>query len=158
MLDQPVPSTPINRKPWFWIAISGTVLLLACCLGVAVSAFQSDDPAAGDTGAASQAPQESPSANESPDESADESEDEPTQESPEVAEIEIPSVIDMNAAVARDELERLGFTNVQFGSLDEEHNTLGVLVPANWTVVEQSHAPGSMVLTDAVIVLGCVKN
>ncbi|MFD0557355.1 PASTA domain-containing protein [Stackebrandtia endophytica] len=149
MLDQPVPSTPVNRKPWFWIAIAGAVLALACCLGLATSAFKPDDTAAGDSGTASEARQE----DSSPDGS-----DETVEESPEVAEIEMPSVVDMNAAVARDELERLGFTNVQFGSLDEEHNTIGVVNPANWTVIEQSHEPGRLVPADAVIVLGCMKN
>lgn len=76
----------------------------------------------------------------------------------EVAEISMPSVIDKNAAVAEDELEKLGFTAIELGSVDSENDTLGVVNPANWTVKEQSHKKGEKVAADATIVLGCVKN
>lgn len=73
-------------------------------------------------------------------------------------ELTMPSVVDKNAAVAKDELEKLGFTKIELGSVDPENNTLGVVNPSNWTVKEQSHQKGEKVAADAVIVLGCVKN
>ena len=74
------------------------------------------------------------------------------------AEIEMPDVVGDNAAVAKDKLTTLGFTKVDFGSVDDKHNTLGVLNPTNWTVQEQSYDPGEMLAPDTLIVLGCVKN
>lgn len=67
----------------------------------------------------------------------------------------MPNLVDKNAAVAMDELEKLGFTKVQLGSQDEE-NTV-VILAANWTVKKQSTAAGTQVPTDTLIVLTCTK-
>ncbi|MEV0645691.1 PASTA domain-containing protein [Phytomonospora sp. NPDC050363] len=77
------------------------------------------------------------------------------EEEPTPVVLEMPDVVGQNAAVARDELERLGFTDVEFGSADEGDSL--VIIAANWTVVEQSHEPGARLAADAVIVLTCSK-
>lgn len=69
--------------------------------------------------------------------------------------IEMPNVVGKNAAIAEDELKRLGFEKVQFGSLDVSDQL--VIVPANWVVKEQSHKPGERLAADVLIVLGCTK-
>lgn len=61
----------------------------------------------------------------------------------------------MNAAVAADELERLGFEEIEFGSVDEFDTV--VIVPENWTVVEVSPEPGAEVSADGTVVLMCSK-
>lgn len=66
----------------------------------------------------------------------------------------VPNLVGKNAAVATDELERLGFVNIDYGSVDIGET---VLLPVNWTVAEQSHAPGVTIPTDTLIVLGCTK-
>jgi hypothetical protein len=43
--------------------------------------------------------------------------------------VEIPDVIGVNAAVAQDQLENLGLTNIEFGSGDPRYSV--VIVPAN---------------------------
>ncbi|MGH8882783.1 MAG: PASTA domain-containing protein [Stackebrandtia sp.] len=122
--------------------LSGLAVLL---LGLGI-ACGSGDADAGDSQAA-----DAPAT-----ESADPTEADSTDDVP--AQLEMPSVIGENAAVAKDELDKLGFTSVEFGSVDSDHDTLGVVNPANWTVSEQSHEAGDLVDSDAVIVLGCVKN
>ncbi|WP_433230071.1 hypothetical protein ACQP2H_30695 [Micromonospora sp. CA-248260] len=61
----------------------------------------------------------------------------------------------MNAAVADDKLRKLGFTNIQYGSQDE--NDTVVLMLPNWTVTKQSAKGGSKMLPDDLIVLTCTK-
>ncbi|BCL14620.1 hypothetical protein [Micromonospora sagamiensis] len=61
----------------------------------------------------------------------------------------------MNAAVADDTLRKLGFTNIQYGSQDE-NDTL-VLMLANWTVAKQSAKTGSKMLPDDLVVVTCTK-
>ena len=124
---------------------------MLCCIGaVARGVTDPDANDASPTETSSDATEQRTSSE--PDEDTD------TTEEIEETELEMPTVLDKNAAVAKDELERLGFTNIQFGSVDENNDTIGVVNPTNWTVVEQSHEPGEMVFSDAVIVLGCVKN
>jgi hypothetical protein len=154
------PPNSLTKKPWFWAVVVALGLVLVCCLGVATRAVLSSDDGGDSQSNASDPPQT---------DAADPVDDEtnsrpaevgeaPAETSQAPAEIEMPSVVDENAAVAKDELESLGFTNVQFGSVDDENDTLGVVNPANWTVVEQSHQAGDKVRADAVIVLGCKKN
>lgn len=69
--------------------------------------------------------------------------------------VAMPNLVGKNAAVAGDELERLGFTNVEYGSQDP--NSTVVLVRSNWTVTKQSTAAGTQVSTDTLIVLTCTK-
>ncbi|MGH8875889.1 MAG: PASTA domain-containing protein [Stackebrandtia sp.] len=101
-------------------------------------------------------------ASSSPGESETQSGVEQTEESKaageEPADIEMPSVVGENAAVAKDELEGLGFTKIELGSVDPDNDSLGVINPSNWTVEDQSHNKGDKLAPDAVIVLGCIKN
>lgn len=67
----------------------------------------------------------------------------------------MPNLVGMNAAVAQDKLEKLGLTNIQFGSQDE--NDTFVILAANWTVTKQSHKKGTRVALDDLVVLTCTK-
>jgi beta-lactam-binding protein with PASTA domain len=71
------------------------------------------------------------------------------------AEAEIPDLVGENAAIALSELEELGFTDIQLGSVDEDDTV--VIMAANWEVVEQSPEAGTVLATDSTIVLQCTK-
>lgn len=70
-------------------------------------------------------------------------------------ELVIPELTGKNAAVAIDELKRMGFQRIELGSLDPEVET--VMFPANWTVSKQSAGPGTPLPPDALIVLTCTR-
>ncbi|MGH8791863.1 MAG: PASTA domain-containing protein [Stackebrandtia sp.] len=155
----PPPQTKSQKPPWLWPAVATGALLWLVCAGFFTTAMVASNTA-GQAEAGQSSVAESP-------ESDEPSTEEPSTEEPssaepsksaEIVNIEMPSLVGENAAVAEDELERLGFTNIEFGSVDEEHNSFGVVIPANWTVAEQSHEEGETVPSDALIVLGCVKN
>lgn len=65
-----------------------------------------------------------------------------------------PNVIGQNADVAQDSLHKLGFTNVDLGTVDGHHV---VILPQNWTVRAQSARAGARLAPDAKIVLGCAR-
>jgi ABC-type uncharacterized transport system auxiliary subunit len=67
----------------------------------------------------------------------------------------MPDEVNKNAAVAVDELHKLGFTNVDLGTVDG-HRV--VILPQNWTVKTQSAPPGTHLKSDTKIVLGCARN
>lgn len=67
----------------------------------------------------------------------------------------MPNMVGQNAAVADDQLRKLGFTKIQYGSQDP--NDTVVLLLSNWTVTKQSTAAGTQVTTDTLIVLTCTK-
>jgi PASTA domain-containing protein len=69
--------------------------------------------------------------------------------------IAMPDVVGVNAAVAVDTLKKLGFTNIDLGTVDGRP---AVVLPQNWTVKEQSAKPGELLAADAKIVLGCTRN
>lgn len=69
--------------------------------------------------------------------------------------VTMPKVVGENAAVADDKLRKLGFTNIQYGSQDEDDTF--VLLLTNWTVTKQSTKPGAKIKTDTLIVLTCTK-
>ncbi|MEV4509582.1 PASTA domain-containing protein [Dactylosporangium sp. NPDC049525] len=79
----------------------------------------------------------------------------PAPASPSPSVLAMPDVVGKNAAVAMDELERLGFTKIQYGSQDLEDTV--VIIAANWTVTKQSTPPGTQAPADALIVLTCTK-
>jgi uncharacterized protein YceK len=72
-----------------------------------------------------------------------------------VAILVVPDETNKNAAVALDELHKLGFTNVDLGTVDGHKF---VVLPQNWTVKNQSTAPGTKLASNAKIVLGCIRN
>lgn len=71
------------------------------------------------------------------------------------APVRMPNLVGQNAAVADDQLKRLGFTNVQFGSRDP--NDTVVLLLSNWTVTKQSTKAGTKVDPATLVVLTCTK-
>jgi hypothetical protein len=67
----------------------------------------------------------------------------------------MPDTIGQNAAVAADALHKVGFTNIDLGTVDGRRM---VLLPQNWTVKAQSAPAGARLAPDAKIVLGCARN
>src|SRR5262245_44330159 len=67
----------------------------------------------------------------------------------------MPDVVGESAAVARDQLTRLGFRHIEFGTVDG-HKL--IILPQNWTVTTQSARKGDKLPADALIVLGCTRN
>ncbi|MBB6032290.1 PASTA domain-containing protein [Phytomonospora endophytica] len=126
------PHRPSGRSLLIGAAVAAAILLV-CVLGIVVGRLA--------TGGGDGGEQKTPAASTPP-----AAEPEP---------IAMPDLVGQNAAIARDELERLGFTDIELGSADAE-DTL-VIIAANWTVVEQSHEPGDKVPADALIVLTCSK-
>jgi hypothetical protein len=57
--------------------------------------------------------------------------------------------------VALDRLHKLGFKNVDLGTVDGHEF---VLLPQNWTVKTQSARPGDKIAADAKLVLGFARN
>jgi hypothetical protein len=72
----------------------------------------------------------------------------------EPARIAVPQVVGENADVARDSLQKLGFTNIDLGTVDG-HKV--VVLPQNWTVRTQSAKSGTRLAPNAKIVLGCAR-
>jgi PASTA domain len=66
----------------------------------------------------------------------------------------MPDVVGQNADVAQDSLHKLGFKNIDLGTVDGHHV---VVLPQNWTVRAQSARSGSKLAPDAKIVLGCAR-
>jgi hypothetical protein len=66
----------------------------------------------------------------------------------------MPNVVGQNADVAQDSLHKLGFKNIDLGTVDGHHV---VVLPQNWTVKAQSAKSGSHLAPDAKIVLGCAR-
>lgn len=71
------------------------------------------------------------------------------------AKVTMPKVTGKNGASAQAELEALGFTDVTFGSADE--NASVVLLPQNWRVTKQDPAAGEKVQPGSPVVLTVVK-
>jgi len=76
--------------------------------------------------------------------------------SPAMQQAVIPNLVGLNAAVAEDQLQKLGFSNIDFGSVDRYESV--VLMPSNWTIAQQSAAPGTTAPLDQLIVLSCTKH
>ena len=66
----------------------------------------------------------------------------------------MPGVVGQNADVAQDSLRKLGFKNIDLGTVDGHHV---VVLPQNWIVKAQSAKRGSRLAPDAKIVLGCAR-
>ncbi|MEV6848578.1 PASTA domain-containing protein [Actinoplanes sp. NPDC051411] len=73
---------------------------------------------------------------------------------PTTALLTMPNEVGQNADVAQDSLKKLGFRNVDLGTVDGHHV---VVLPQNWTVKAQSARSGSKLAPDAKIVLGCAR-
>lgn len=152
----PPPPKKSNRNLIIGLAAAGgALMLLICCGGLyAIGANeQQKNKAAADTSApstpaptaSSAAPTPTPAPASAP----------PSATAAAVRTVTMPNVVGKNAAVAYDELQELGITEIQLGSQDA-NDTL-VLWPANWTVTKQSAKAGTKVRTDKLIVITCTK-
>jgi hypothetical protein len=137
---------------------AAVVLVIGCCTGLYIIGSQeSPDASAPATSAPAGVVRSAPAVTSEPAAAAAET-SAPAVEvssSPAVKTVTMPKVTGQNAAVADDKLRKLGFTNVTYGSQDE--NDTVVLLLANWTVTKQSAKAGSKVRTDTLIVLTCTK-
>jgi hypothetical protein len=136
------------------VALVSGALVLVCALIVVAIGMSNRSPqtptaaptpaAAAATGGRSTAPAASPTASKAA-----------AASSSAPAMVAMPKLVGLNAAVARDQLDKLGFTNIQLGSQDAEDTV--VILASNWTVTKQSTAAGAQVSTDTLIVLTCTK-
>ncbi|MBC3190986.1 PASTA domain-containing protein [Pseudonocardia sp. C8] len=74
---------------------------------------------------------------------------------PPVTDVTIPDVEGKNGAIALDELEQAGLTNVQPASRDKEDKV--VLNAANWTVTKIEPGAGETVRSDSTVVVTMTK-
>ncbi|MCM0675324.1 PASTA domain-containing protein [Micromonospora phytophila] len=168
--EQPSPPYGLPAKPKkannplvIGLAASAVALLVGCCGGVAIGqnmgesdpkpAAAASVPVATPTSTAPTAPPVSattPATSSAPPVPPVAS---PTSTAP--ATVAMPNVVGQNAAVAADQLRKLGFTDIQYGSQDETDTV--VLLASNWTVAKQSTKAGSKVPIDTLIVLTCTK-
>jgi hypothetical protein len=118
--------------------VSALVLAFACgsCATYMIDGRESDDVALpAPSASATAAPQVRPSRS---------------------GELVIPELVGKNAAVAIDQLKRMGFQRIELGSQDPEVEI--VAYPVNWTVSKQSAGAGTPMSPDALIVLTCTRN
>lgn len=156
--DAPVP--PRKNTGKIALAVVGGLLGL-CCVGAVISSGD-DDTAPEDAAVPASAPAAAVAATTSaPAPSATTVAPEPTATSatattpPAPRTATVPDLKGENAAVADDTLRKLGFTNIRFGSADEDDKV--VLLLANWTVTKQSAKAGRKLPLDTLIVLTCTK-
>lgn len=159
----PPPQRNNKRTPLIVIgAVVGGILLLCLC-GLVVSLARGDDdpgaapttPPATQTTEPATVPTAPPTPTEEPPPPGSGlSTAAPTSAAPRL--VTMPKVVGENAAVADDKLRKLGFSNIQYGSQDE--NDTVVLLLANWTVTKQSTKAGAKIPTDTLIVITCTKH
>lgn len=156
----PPPGVPRKRDNRTLIAVvvgAAVVLLFMCCAGLYVIGSQEQEdaasPLATPTVAAGQPQPEVTS--EAPAGVTSESAAPSSTSASVVKTVVMPKVTGENASVADDKLRKLGFTNIQYGSQDEDDKV--VLLLTNWTVAKQSTKAGAKVKTDTLIVLTCTK-
>ena len=153
----PAPPPKRSLSTGAVIAIVVGSLLAICCIGSVVLVAVSPDnttnttTVAADASRAAAAPSVAPSSESSADPEPTLAAPKPTKPS----KIKVPNLTGQNAQIAQDKLEKLGFTNVQLGSVDEGDTM--VILAANWTVVKQEPKAGSMLDPDDTIVLSCSK-
>ncbi|MBA9005870.1 PASTA domain-containing protein [Thermomonospora cellulosilytica] len=73
----------------------------------------------------------------------------------EPATVAVPNVVGKNGAIARDTLERAGFSNIEYASADPDDTV--VLLPVNWRVTKQEPAASKKVDPKDLVVLTLVK-
>lgn len=69
--------------------------------------------------------------------------------------VTMPNLVGKNAAVAKDDLERLGFADDRIKLSPQGH--VFVAMPSHWVVTDQSEKPGGQVSLQELIVLTVVK-
>ncbi|WP_280466762.1 hypothetical protein [Nocardia cyriacigeorgica] len=73
-----------------------------------------------------------------------------------VPNLTVPELAGVNAAIAGDKLEDLGFTNIQYASATPGVDL--VIMRANWTVVSIEPGVGSVIPADSMIIVTVTKN
>jgi hypothetical protein len=76
-------------------------------------------------------------------------------ESAKTGNVTMPKLMGKNAAVAKDELERLGFADDRIKLSPQGH--VFVAMPSHWVVTDQSEKPGGQVSLQELIVLTVAK-
>jgi len=71
--------------------------------------------------------------------------------------VAMPDLVGLNAAVAVDQLKKLGFARHRIRLSTKDEGAWFVVAPHNWTVSEQSQAPNAGITNDSVVVLTCTK-
>jgi hypothetical protein len=157
-LPPPLPPGKRNNTPLIiGVVAAAVVLVIGCCVGAALlggdeqpeGASATGTPTAGPANAVADAPTTV---------AVEPSTAAPASAAPKPAgprTVAMPKVTGKNAAVADDELRKLGFTRIRYGSQDEDDTV--VLLLSNWTVTKQSQKAGAKVKTDTLIVLTCTK-
>jgi hypothetical protein len=69
--------------------------------------------------------------------------------------VTMPNMVGKNAAVAKDDLERLGFADDRIKLSPQRH--IFVAMPSHWVVTDQSEKPGGQVSLRELIVLTVAK-
>ena len=64
-------------------------------------------------------------------------------------------LVGQNGAIAYDQLQQLGFSNVQLASRDAGSKV--VLNPANWTVTKVDPKPGTKIMSNRTVVVTMTK-
>lgn len=80
----------------------------------------------------------------------------PTSTVPPVTDVTIPDVTGQNAELAKDQLENLGLTKVEYASANPKYSV--VLLARNWTVTAVEPAPGTVVKSDDAVILKVYKD
>jgi hypothetical protein len=68
-----------------------------------------------------------------------------------VKDVTIPDIVGKNGAIVLDQLTKLGFTNVQYGSVNPKDKV--PILYTNWTVVSVEPGPGTVVSSDSIVVV-----
>jgi hypothetical protein len=155
---EPSPQERTNR-PVFGIVV-GTILVALCCVcsvGIVSNAFKSDttgkQKAASSMAVSAVATSTPTRSAATPTNSSVQSASESA--SPMPTSVKLPNLVGKNAAIAQDELKRLGLKNIQFGSADSRYSM--VILPQNWTVVRQAPSAGTPMTPDQLVILSCKK-
>ncbi|MFF1945109.1 hypothetical protein ACFVWF_23565 [Rhodococcus qingshengii] len=145
----PVTPQPKPKKKWPWI-VGGIVAILVIAAAVGGGKDKDEDKTATSaTSTAAVAPLVPQTTNEAVKVTTT------TPEPTVVPEVTLPDVAGQNGAIVQDKLEKLGLTNVSFGSADEKDKV--VLLLTNWTAVSIEPAPGTIVAGDDLVVVTMTK-
>ncbi len=148
-----------RRKPYKMIALAVGAVILVC--GIALCGLNLSDPThrksagAQDSGTQQQAPPAAGSVAGSGVPESGQPAGTPVAPPPPTNSAVVPNMVGLNAAVAGDQLKRLGFKNIQYASGDKRYKL--VILPENWSVTKQSATAGTALAKDSLIVLTCVK-